>query len=50
MSFKVASVMLGLTLAAATSVTTLRVQIKEYDVPTARSRPHDPALAPDGSP
>src|ERR1051326_7465481 len=28
---------------------TLNVQIKEYDVPTANSRPHDPALAPDGS-
>ncbi len=25
------------------------VEIKEYDVPTANSRPHDPALAPDGS-
>jgi virginiamycin B lyase len=28
---------------------TLSVQIKEYEVPTPRSRPHDPALAPDGS-
>jgi len=28
---------------------TLSVQIKEYEVPTAKSRPHDPALAPDGS-
>ena len=27
----------------------LNVQIKEYDVPTPKSRPHDPALAPDGS-
>jgi virginiamycin B lyase len=27
----------------------LTVQIKEYEVPTPRSRPHDPALAPDGS-
>ena len=25
------------------------VSIKEYDVPTPHSRPHDPALAPDGS-
>jgi virginiamycin B lyase len=25
------------------------VEIKEYEVPTANSRPHDPALAPDGS-
>jgi virginiamycin B lyase len=31
------------------TVGTLNVQIKEYEVPTARSRPHDPALAPDGS-
>ena len=28
---------------------TLNVQIKEYEVPTPKSRPHDPALAPDGS-
>lgn len=49
MSFKLGSVMLGLILAAASSVTILSVQIKEYDVPTAKSRPHDPALAPDGS-
>src|ERR1035438_6292582 len=27
----------------------LNVQIQEYDVPTPKSRPHDPALAPDGS-
>ena len=27
----------------------LDVQIKEYEVPTPKSRPHDPALAPDGS-
>lgn len=25
------------------------VSIKEWDVPTPNSRPHDPALAPDGS-
>src|SRR5947208_16280941 len=25
------------------------VDIKEYDVPTPNSRPHDPAVAPDGS-
>lgn len=31
------------------AVGTLKVQIKEYDVPTPKSRPHDPALAPDGS-
>jgi len=28
---------------------TLNLQIKEYDVPTPKSRPHDPAIAPDGS-
>ena len=27
----------------------LTVEIKEYEVPTPKSRPHDPALAPDGS-
>lgn len=46
------SIKLGLTLAivvAASGVGTLSVPIKEYDVPTAKSRPHDPALAPDGS-
>src|SRR5438045_7981365 len=31
------------------TVGTLNVQIREYEVPTPRSRPHDPALAPDGS-
>src|SRR6201981_501387 len=25
------------------------VSIKEFDLPTANSRPHDPAVAPDGS-
>src|SRR5271157_6055129 len=30
-------------------VSTLRVTIKEYTVPTPNSRPHDPAVAPDGS-
>jgi streptogramin lyase len=28
---------------------TLKVPIKEYEVPTPKSRPHDPARAPDGS-
>ncbi|MGE0404894.1 MAG: hypothetical protein AB7O65_01245 [Candidatus Korobacteraceae bacterium] len=27
----------------------LNVRIQEWDVPTTRSRPHDPAVAPDGS-
>ena len=31
------------------AVGTLNVPIKEYEVPTPRSRPHDPALAPDGA-
>lgn len=47
MSFK-----LGFALAialAASAAGTLNVQIQEYEVPTAKSRPHDPALAPDGS-
>ena len=26
----------------------LSLEIKKYDVPTPNSRPHDPALAPDG--
>src|ERR1700756_3292695 len=37
------------TLAASSEVGTLNVQIQEYEVPTPDSRPHDPALAPDGS-
>jgi streptogramin lyase len=36
------------TLAGSTTVGTLNVQIQEYEVPTPKSRPHDPALAPDG--
>jgi len=40
---------LAATLASATTVGTLNVQITEYEVPTPKSRPHDPALAPDGS-
>ena len=36
-------------LAGSASVGVLNVQIQEYDVPTPKSRPHDPALAPDGS-
>src|ERR1700745_2877813 len=31
------------------AVGTLSVTIKEYEVPTPKSRPHDPAVAPDGS-
>jgi virginiamycin B lyase len=34
---------------ASTGLAALRVEIKEWDVPTPNSRPHDPAVAPDGS-
>jgi streptogramin lyase len=37
------------TLAGSVTVGTLNVQIQEYEVPTPKSRPHDPAGAPDGS-
>ena len=37
------------TIAACAAVGTLSVQVKEYEVPTPKSRPHDPAVAPDGS-
>jgi virginiamycin B lyase len=40
--------MLAVTLGSPT-VGTLNVQIQEYEVPTRQSRPHDPAVAPDGS-
>jgi virginiamycin B lyase len=41
--------MLVAAIAAFAAVGTLSVQIREYEVPTPKSRPHDPALAPDGS-
>jgi virginiamycin B lyase len=40
---------LAATIAGFATIATLNVQIKEYEVPTEHSRPHDPALAPDGS-
>jgi virginiamycin B lyase len=40
---------LAAALASSAAVGVLDVKINEYDVPTAKSRPHDPALAPDGS-
>ena len=40
---------LAATIAVFATAETLNVQIKEYEVPTPHSRPHDPALAPDGS-
>jgi virginiamycin B lyase len=36
-------------LVASAAAANLDVAIHEYDVPTAKSRPHDPAVAPDGS-
>ncbi len=41
--------MLAATLAGSVTVGTLDVQIQEYELPTPKSRPHDPAVAPDGS-
>lgn len=43
------ALMLSLSPAWAAQVGDLAVPIKEYDVPTPQSRPHDPAMAPDGS-
>lgn len=37
------------TIVAFAAVGRLNVEIKEFEVPTPNSRPHDPALAPDGS-
>ena len=37
------------TVLTAAPVGELKVNIKEYDVPTPKSRPHDPAVAPDGA-
>jgi virginiamycin B lyase len=41
--------LVALSIAAFAAVGTLRVVIKEYDVPTPHARPHDPAVAPDGA-
>jgi virginiamycin B lyase len=49
MSLRLGLLTLAGAMAAGAAVATLNVQIKEYDVPTAKSRPHDPALAPDGA-
>ncbi|MGB2603665.1 MAG: hypothetical protein WBC78_08725 [Candidatus Sulfotelmatobacter sp.] len=43
------SFFLAAALAGSAAVGTLNVRIQEYEVPTPKSRPHDPALAPDGS-
>jgi virginiamycin B lyase len=37
------------TIAVFAATGTLKIQIQEYEVPTPKSRPHDPAVAPDGS-
>ena len=41
--------LLALSIALAVAASQSGVAIKEWDVPTANSRPHDPAVAPDGS-
>jgi virginiamycin B lyase len=46
---KLSTVILAIAISAFAAVETLHVQIKEYEVPTPNSRPHDPAVAPDGS-
>jgi len=46
---KLYSFVVAATVAGFATVGVLTVQIKEYEVPTPRSRPHDPASAPDGS-
>jgi virginiamycin B lyase len=46
---KVCLFALAVTLAGFAAVETLDVEIREYEVPTPSSRPHDPAVAPDGS-
>jgi virginiamycin B lyase len=42
-------IILAATLVGSTTLGILDVQIRAYEVPTPSSRPHDPALAPDGS-
>jgi len=44
-----ALLVLGAAMATSVAAATLTLHIKEYEVPTPNSRPHDPALAPDGS-
>jgi virginiamycin B lyase len=47
--YKLCWIVFASTVLAWAAAGTLSVQIHEYDVPTPKSRPHDPALAPDGS-
>jgi virginiamycin B lyase len=46
---KLSILVLTATALAWAATATLNAPIKEYEVPTPKSRPHDPALAPDGS-
>jgi virginiamycin B lyase len=46
---KICFIAMVTTVAAFAATGTLNVQIKEYELPTPKSRPHDPALAPDDS-
>src|SRR5207245_10662428 len=46
---KVCLFALAATLAGFAAVEMLNVDIKEYTVPTPKSRPHDPTFAPDGT-
>ena len=41
--------LLLIAIAALWAADNANVSIKEWDVPTPNARPHDPALAPDGS-
>lgn len=41
------SLLIAATLLASTG--TLKVRLKEYDIPTAKARPHDPAVGTDGA-
>jgi virginiamycin B lyase len=46
---KAGYILVAATLAGFAMAGTLNVDIREYEVPTRGSRPHDPAVAPDGS-
>ncbi len=49
LSIVLAALVLGCCLFAAPAVNELKVNVREFDVPTPKSRPHDPAIAPDGA-
>src|SRR5947208_17051713 len=44
-----ASLTLLITATLLASTGALKVSIKEYDIPTPKARPHDPAVSPDGA-